>query len=120
MQLPCYYCTYYYYFVVSVTTNHNSIMYHCSLYVSIHHALQLTWFQYPKYRLWRKNLQAFSGEDCAGVDLNRNFDVTNWNQVSLNTLVAVVQCRDSITIAGVEMLMNALGGTKSKYNPWMA
>jgi hypothetical protein len=39
---------------------------------------QLTWIDYPKYRLWRKNL---SGTDpsCLGVDLNRNFDV-HWSK----------------------------------------
>ena len=43
--------------------------------------LQLTWYQYPKFRLWRKNAQSFGEHSCAGVDLNRNFGVSNWNQV---------------------------------------
>ena len=41
---------------------------------------QITWLQYPKYRLWRKNVQPLEGTSCAGVDLNRNFD-THWNEV---------------------------------------
>ncbi len=43
--------------------------------------VQATWVQYPKYRLWRKNVQSLEGTDCAGVDLNRNFD-SHWDQVS--------------------------------------
>ena len=41
---------------------------------------QATWFRYPRYRYWRKNLATLKGTDCIGVDLNRNFDV-DWNQV---------------------------------------
>ena len=35
---------------------------------------QLTWFQYPVYRFWRKNTAFFGPHTCGGVDLNRNFD----------------------------------------------
>ena len=42
--------------------------------------LQLTWLQYPKYRLWRKNASPLNDTECAGVDLNRNFDV-GWGTV---------------------------------------
>lgn len=42
-----------------------------------------TWFQYPRYRYWRKNLAKLDGTDCIGVDLNRNFDV-DWNQAGIS------------------------------------
>ena len=42
---------------------------------------QATWFRYPTYRYWRKNLATLNGTQCLGVDLNRNFDA-NWNQVN--------------------------------------
>jgi hypothetical protein len=34
---------------------------------------ELTWFRYPIYRFWRKNLAYFGPDLCGGVDLNRNF-----------------------------------------------
>ena len=47
--------------------------------------LQLTWTDYPKYRLWRKNLSKSSNSanvnGCLGVDLNRNFNI-KWGTVS--------------------------------------
>jgi murein tripeptide amidase MpaA len=40
----------------------------------------LTWREYPKYRLWRKNTAPTTNPDCDGVDLNRNFDA-HWSLV---------------------------------------
>lgn len=51
------------------------IFVHVYLYYS-----QATWFRYPTYRYWRKNLATLNGTNCIGVDLNRNFDI-DWNQV---------------------------------------
>ena len=42
---------------------------------------QLTWTEYPKFRLWRKNLSKRGNINCVGVDLNRNFNV-KWGEVS--------------------------------------
>ncbi|XP_065888806.1 carboxypeptidase B-like [Dysidea avara] len=39
----------------------------------------LTWFRYPQYRYWRKNLAEYNDTNCVGVDLNRNFDA-HWNE----------------------------------------
>ncbi|KAL5505578.1 hypothetical protein EMCRGX_G007036 [Ephydatia muelleri] len=39
----------------------------------------LTWLDYPKYRLWRKNVSPLDSTSCVGVDLNRNFDF-HWNE----------------------------------------
>lgn len=46
----------------------------------MHVHVQVTWYSYPKYRLWRKNVRPSEGSKCAGVDLNRNFD-THWDMV---------------------------------------
>lgn len=39
----------------------------------------LTWLDYPKYRLWRKNVSPTDSLQCSGVDLNRNFN-SHWNE----------------------------------------
>lgn len=36
---------------------------------------------YPTYRFWRKNVARYNDVRCAGVDLNRNFNI-KWDQVS--------------------------------------
>ena len=43
-------------------------------------SMQLTWREYPKYRLWRKNTAPTINPLCDGVDLNRNFDA-HWSLV---------------------------------------
>jgi hypothetical protein len=40
----------------------------------------LTWLDYPKNRLWRKNTAPTTNPACDGVDLNRNFDA-HWSLV---------------------------------------
>ena len=41
--------------------------------------MQVTWYHYPRYRLWRKNVSPIDGTECAGVDLNRNFN-SHWHE----------------------------------------
>ena len=71
---------------------------------------QLTWIDYPKYRLWRKNVSPLGGTSCVGVDLNRNFDF-HWSKVlslscwvSLLFLFASLRfeiCFDQLTIHNI-------------------
>ena len=78
-----------------------SLLYYlCQHWIACHS--QATWFRYPTFRYWRKNVAALNGTQCLGVDLNRNFDV-NWSQVNsqLDYLLCnkkcVMQC--SVTTA---------------------
>ena len=66
-------------------------MYNCC----IKYHSQATWFQYPRYRYWRKNLAKLDGTDCIGVDLNRNFDV-DWNQVCTYIYISAKYTRNYI------------------------